>query len=142
MQINSYTPVYIFALNFEKTHVCRCEEQAASLEQEALDDLLGKGNYGLCTGSWEGVQERSYIVTAERWRRHSEVLEALLENSKQEAVLFLDNQRNAALYFKADNYQHGNDTQHLGVFKEVSPTLVADLKGWPRIGNTYFAARA
>ena len=135
MQINSFTPVYLFALNFPY------DEGGADGERGVLNDILGPGGYGLATGSWEGDEEDSYIVTADAVNAVREELEALWADTDQDAVLFLDNQRNACLYTREDGYRQGPGTKYLGVFKEVNPTVVATLPGWTKIGNTYFAAR-
>lgn len=131
MQTNSYTPVYLFALNL------------AGPEQEryTLDNILGEHSYGLATGSWEGVEEKSYLVTADKVNAAKEELRKLWADTDQDAVLFLDNQRSAYLYTREDGYEFGPNTQHLGTFREVSETIAKDLPGWTRIGNTYFAAR-
>lgn len=134
MQINSFAPVYIFALNYEG----RSDNEAAELYDIA--SIAGQ-TPGQAAGYWEGTEERSYILPSDVINKEREQFVELWEFTDQDAVLFLDNQRVAYLYKREDGYRHGPGTEILGVFKEVNPTLVSTLQGWTKIGDTYFSAR-
>lgn len=134
MQINSYTPAYIFALNFSGYS----DDSAA--EQQSVASITGRTPVQ-AQGYYEGAEERSYIVVAEDFNARRPAFLELLNDADQDAVLFLDNQRVAYLYFREDGYQHGPKAQVLGVFKEVHPTVVPTLSAWTKIGDKYFAAR-
>lgn len=126
MRENALPPTYIVALNRET----EADDIRVLRRCGVTDERPG-------TGAYKGKHERAYLLSAAQFEK----LRPHLVYYGQESVLFLDNQRNAFLYFKDDDYRHGASTVYVGEFREVSNTQAARLDNWCKFGGTYYAAR-
>lgn len=150
MQTNTYTPIVFFALNQESV-----VKDLEFLASKGIDTTQVRSGF---TGSWEGETERSYFVTEDFFNDNAEALHNALVETDQDAVLYLDNQRNAFVFeiyaaFKlvvekelghsvCGNFGDVTEASHVGTWKQVNPTILPTLKGWTRndATNTYYAA--
>lgn len=125
MRTNSHTPAYIFAVN-----------NTAIIENLRADGIVLKD----LQGSYKGQREDSWLIDANDW--HAIELPATLADDGQESVLYLDNQRNAWLYFAEDGYAFGAKAVHLGPFREAHVTMATLRDAWTRDLSTgkYYVA--
>lgn len=132
MQNNAFTPVFVFAAN---THLS-AEDELLTVRQ-----LLRKPNLTAVIGCYKGEEEQSYIVPAADVPNPE--FYQFLENNNQECIMFLDNQRCAFLFYKEDGYKHGDKTQFLGTFKEVTSNIAKNSEAYTFIpeSNQFFVCR-
>lgn len=108
MRVNNLIPVMIFAVNVLP------DDEELLLVKEVVSDSVRA-----LTGVYNGNKEQSYIVQSDDIIDLSQFYK-LLHFTKQESILFLDNQRQAQLRFATDDFQQGEHTVYLGQFQQVS----------------------
>ena len=109
-----HIPCIIFAVNQKSL-----EEDLALINQKIEKEPL------TLIGSWEGKVEWSFLVTVD----HFEGVQQLARETNQDSILFLDNERQAYLLEKEDDYQL-NKAVHIGRFLESSKEVALKEKGY------------
>ena len=109
-----HIPCIIFAVNQKSL-----EEDLALINQKIEKEPL------TLIGSWEGKVEWSFLVTVD----YLAEVQQLARETKQESILYLDNERQAYLLEKEDDYQL-NKAVHIGRFIEASKEVALKEKGY------------
>lgn len=109
-----HIPCIIFAVNQKSL-----EEDSALINQKIEKEPL------TLIGSWEGKVEWSFLVTVD----YLAEVQQLARETKQESILYLDNERQAYLLEKEDDYQL-NKAVHIGRFIEASKEVALKEKGY------------
>lgn len=89
MQINDFQPIVILEVNSESI------EQDKAIISEFLGKPYKRENM---LGCYNGTESPSYIIEVTSENPLGAILE-FAENNNQESILYLDNQRNAYLYY-------------------------------------------
>jgi len=112
-----YLPVLIFAVN-----------KSTQAEDLAFIAPNITGNVKCLAGSWEGKVEWSYLVDGSKLENILAV-QSLAFETDQDSILYLDNERQAYLLNKADNYQL-TKAVHIGRFIECSEKVAKGETGF------------
>lgn len=87
-------------------------------------------------GAWEGVEENSYMIPAEMFNTK---LANLCAFHNQQAVMYLDNQRNAHLSYRDSAYSL-DGAEHIGAFTGATKDHAKKQQAYtfdPSTGNFY-----
>lgn len=131
MKNTNYTPVVLFAINGKS--------QAEDLEMLSL--YAPEVNPEPLIGSWECVQENSYMISLEEWTDNVAGLTELMLLTDQDAIMLLDNKRTAHIATKENNYCLCEEClDKIGRFTGVSEFIALQQDGWtfsPRLQQYY-----
>jgi hypothetical protein len=106
---------------------------AGIYDKQHVENELSQYGFKSVLGSYNGVQENSYVVDASTDNALNDVLE-LAVNYNQESILIVDENRIASLYFIKTGL-----TTKLGNFTSISALEASKLDNWTLDGTDYYS---